>query len=132
MKSTDYQNAASSNTVGVYASTSDPVHVPSDSRSSSAIGAIRRGIGVVGSRRQSSESTSKLSFQQSTSNLNSAVGSLSSKESSRPMDTVSRSDQAHISVAESAVMSSGGSRAGNHFSNRLHQQAAGHQKGMPS
>lgn len=134
MKSTDSQNPISSNTVGVYASTSDPVHVPSpDSRSSSAIGAIRCEVGIVGSPRQSSESTSKLSFQQRTSNLHSAVGSLSGKESSWSMDTVSQIDQVHIAVAESAVMSSTGGRVGNHFSSRLHQQTAGHQKGfLPS
>ncbi|CBI35892.3 unnamed protein product, partial [Vitis vinifera] len=51
--------ASNSSVVGVYSSSSDPVHVPSpDSRSSAIVGAIKREVGVVGVRRQSTENSS--------------------------------------------------------------------------
>ncbi|XP_021716508.1 GBF-interacting protein 1-like [Chenopodium quinoa] len=123
-------STVSSNTVGVYASASDPVHVPSaDSRSSTAIGAIRREVGVVGSRRHSSDNSSKLPSQQSISNTNSVLGSSSTAEPFQPINAVSGHDQTHATAAESAVVSSTGSRSNSHFSNRLHQQSVSHQKG---
>ncbi|KAL2926169.1 GBF-interacting protein 1 [Bienertia sinuspersici] len=119
-----------SNAIGVYASASDPVHVPSpDTRSSAAIGAIRREVGVVGSRRQSSDSSSKQSLQQNNSNINSVLGSSSTAESLRQINGVSRNEQPHGTVSETVVVSSTGSRSSTHFSSRLHQQSVGHQKG---
>ncbi|XP_078444316.1 dentin sialophosphoprotein, putative (DUF1296) isoform X2 [Wolffia australiana] len=48
--------AVTSSSSGVYASSSDPVHVPSpDSRSAGIVGAIRREVGVVGGRRHLSD-----------------------------------------------------------------------------
>ncbi|XP_021865005.1 GBF-interacting protein 1-like isoform X1 [Spinacia oleracea] len=120
----------SSNAVGVYASASDPVHVPSpDSRSSAAIGAIRREVGVVGSRRQSSDSSSKQSSLQSISNNNAGLGSSSAAESFQQINAVSQNDQSHAAVVESVAASSTGSRSSSHVSNRLHQQSVPHQKG---
>ncbi|KAK9734464.1 hypothetical protein RND81_04G141600 [Saponaria officinalis] len=117
-----------SSTVGVYASASDPVHVPSPDSRSPAVGAIRREIGVVGGRRQSSESGPKQSHQQRVSNLNSVLGTSTTTQSSRHIATVSRSDQNHGTAVESVMINSAGSRFGNHFGNRFHQQPAG-QKG---
>lgn len=134
MKPNDLHSPASStvssNVVGVYASASDPVHVPSpDSRSPAAIGAIRREVGVVGSRRQSSDSSSKQSFLPTISNNNSALGSSSTAEPFRQINAASRNDQTHATAGESVVVSSTGSRSGSHFSSRLHQQSVSHQKG---
>ncbi|XP_010685332.1 GBF-interacting protein 1-like isoform X2 [Beta vulgaris subsp. vulgaris] len=120
----------SSSAVGVYASASDPVHVPSpDSRSSTAIGAIRREVGVVGSRRQSLDNSSKQSLQQSNSNTNSVLGNSSAAEPFRQINVVSRNDQTHATAVEPVVVSSTGSRSSSHFNGRLHQQSVGHQKG---
>ncbi|KAI4386938.1 hypothetical protein MLD38_004811 [Melastoma candidum] len=46
--------------VGLYSSSTDPVHVPSpDSRSSSVVGTIKCDVGAVGGRRQTSEDSTK-------------------------------------------------------------------------
>lgn len=124
---------ASSSGVGVYAFASDPVHVPSpDSRSSAAIGAIRRDVGVVGGRQHPSESTSKQSFKQNISNLKSVLGSSSNTESFRPINSASGNDQSHSSVMGSVILSSPGTRLVNQFSGRSHQQPVGHHKGVLS
>uniref|UniRef100_A0A5B7APQ9 GBF-interacting protein 1 N-terminal domain-containing protein n=1 Tax=Davidia involucrata TaxID=16924 RepID=A0A5B7APQ9_DAVIN len=58
--------ASNNSVVGVYSSSSDPVHVPSlDSRSAATVGAIKREVGVVGVRRQSSENSVQPSSAQS-------------------------------------------------------------------
>lgn len=119
---------ASSSGVGVYAFASDPVHVPSpDSRSSAAIGAIRRD---VGGRQHPSESTSKQSFKQNISNLKSVLGSSSKTESFRPINSASGNDQNRSSVMGSVIVSSPGTRLVNQFSGRSHQQPVGHHKGV--
>ncbi|MQM13737.1 hypothetical protein Taro_046665 [Colocasia esculenta] len=63
--------SVSTSSSGMYASSSDPVHVPSpDSRSAGTVGAIRREVGVVGGRRQSTERpTSHSSFSNSSFSL---------------------------------------------------------------
>lgn len=68
-------NSSNSSIVGVYSSLLDPVHVPSrHSRPTPNTGAIRRDVGVVGSRRESSENYSKHSSSQSNSILSSQSG----------------------------------------------------------
>ncbi|KAL9235488.1 hypothetical protein vseg_010243 [Gypsophila vaccaria] len=123
---------ASSNAVGVYASASDPVHVPSPDSRSPAVGAIRREVGVVGGRRQSSEVGPKQSHQQRVPNINTVSGSSTATQLSRNINTVSRSDQNHGTAVESVMMNSAGSRFSNHFGNRFHQQPVGQKGALPS
>ncbi|KAG8380134.1 hypothetical protein BUALT_Bualt07G0162000 [Buddleja alternifolia] len=160
-------NTSSSSVVGVYSSSSDPIHVPSlHSRPAANVGAIRREVGVVGPRRQSSQSTSltkpsssqstsfpKPSSSQSTSlpkpsssqstSLPKPSSSQSSslpntqsvrdghsRESSRPFNGISKSDQSSRNMApESAIHSLPPSRsfASNQHGSR-HHQVMGHQK----
>ncbi|KAK4269095.1 hypothetical protein QN277_022298 [Acacia crassicarpa] len=92
--------ASASSAVGVYSSSTDPVHVPSpDSRSSGAVGAIGREVGVVGVRRHSSDNSLKQSSVPSSSYANSIVG----KDVSR-------------------------SFLNSQYNNRQHQQSVGHQR----
>ncbi|XP_028752176.1 uncharacterized protein LOC114711913 isoform X2 [Neltuma alba] len=92
--------ASASSAVGVYSSSTDPVHVPSpDSRASGAVGAIGREVGVVGVRRHSSDNSLKQSSVPSSSFANSLVG----KDVSR-------------------------SFLNNQYNNRQHQQSVGHQR----
>lgn len=120
--------ASSSPAVGVYSSSTDPVHVPSpDSRSS---GAIKREVGVVGVRRQSSDSFK--SSAPGSSFANSHVRGESSTESLRSFTNVSKSNE-HNQNSESVVPNMSVSRSllgGGHYNNRQpHQQTVGHQKG---
>ncbi|XP_015865871.3 GBF-interacting protein 1-like isoform X2 [Ziziphus jujuba] len=119
--------ASSSSTIGVYSSSTDPVHVPSpDSRSSAAIGAIKREVGVVGVRRQSSDSKSSIP---SGSLSNSLLGGDGSTESFRSFNTVSKNDQ--LSQASESVMPGtpvSRSFLGSQYNSRQHQQPVGHQK----
>jgi len=122
---------ASSSAVSIYASSSDPVHVPSpDSRSSVAIGAVRRDVGVVGGRQHSSDSTSKQLFKQNISNSKSVSGSSSNTESFQAINTGSANDKSHSTVMGSVMISSAGTRLVNQFSGRSHQQPVGHHRGM--
>ncbi|KAH9607416.1 hypothetical protein KSS87_007506 [Heliosperma pusillum] len=123
-------SSASSNVVGVYASASDPVHVPSPDSRSPAVGAIRREIGVVGGRRHSSDSGPKQSHQQRVSNINSDLGASSATQSSKHINTVPRNDQSHGAAVEPVVVNSG-SRFSNHF-NKFHQQPAVQKGAVPS
>ncbi|XVE51887.1 hypothetical protein DITRI_Ditri02bG0077000 [Diplodiscus trichospermus] len=124
--------SASSLVVGVYSSSTDPVHVPSpDSRSSGAVGAIRREVGVVGVRRQPSENAVKDSWGTSGSLSNSLVGRDTSSEAFRTFSAVSKADQlSHTSATESVMPGISGSRSSvsNHYGTRQHQQVSGHQK----
>lgn len=124
--------ASSNSVVGVYSSSTDPVHVPSpESRSSAGVGAIKREVGVVGGRRQSSENAVKNSSASSSSFSNSVLrrdGSLS--ESFRPFPGISKTDQVSQTVATEPVMPSisvSRSFLSNQYS-RPHQAAVGHQK----
>ncbi|KAL0441367.1 UNVERIFIED_CONTAM: hypothetical protein Sradi_0075600 [Sesamum radiatum] len=99
-------NSSTSSVLGVYSSSSDPVHVPSPhSRPAANVGAIRREVGVVGPRRQSSENSAKPSASQSTSLPNTQSGRDShSRESTRPFNAIPKSDQSNQNMApESAV-----------------------------
>ncbi|XP_022715231.1 uncharacterized protein LOC111274677 isoform X3 [Durio zibethinus] len=124
--------SSSSSVVGVYSSSTDPVHVPSpDSRSSGVVGAIKREVGVVGVRRQLSENTIKDSHGTTGSLSNTHVGRDTSSEAFRPFPGISRADQlSHISAAESVVPEISGSRSfvSNQYGSRQYQQVLGHQK----
>ncbi|GAB4842608.1 hypothetical protein Ancab_012583 [Ancistrocladus abbreviatus] len=141
IKPTDSQSSAAdvgtnNSIVGVYASASDPVHVPSlDSRSPAAIGAIKRDVGVVGVRRQSLENTFKQSSRPSSSNSNAVLGSSSGMEGFRPIASASKNDQlGHVTVSDSLILgSSSRTFLSNHHGGKPHQQPIGHQKGtLPS
>ncbi|MED6210764.1 hypothetical protein PIB30_067183 [Stylosanthes scabra] len=102
-KPNNHQNSATvastSPAIGVYSSSTDPVHVPSpDSRSSGVVGAIRREVGVVGGRRQASDNSVKQS-----SAPNSLANTLTGKDVSRPSMS-------------------------NQYNGRPHQQLVGHQR----
>ncbi|XP_030969136.1 GBF-interacting protein 1-like isoform X2 [Quercus lobata] len=124
--------ASSSSAVGVYSSSTDPVHVPSpDSRSSGPVGAIKREVGVVGVRRQSSENSVKQSSVPSSSFSNSILGKDgSSAESFRPLNAISRTDQLSQATTTDSVMPSmpvNRPLLNNQYSSRPHQ-LVGHQK----
>ncbi|KAK6914712.1 GBF-interacting protein 1, N-terminal [Dillenia turbinata] len=122
--------------IGVYASSSDPVHVPSpDSRPPAAVGAIKREVGVVGVRRQSSDNSVKNSSMPSTSFSNSLLGrdNPPTTESFRPFATISKSE--HVGQTSAAVSASnasiGRSLINNQYGNgRIQQQLMGHQKAV--
>ncbi|KAK9281644.1 hypothetical protein L1049_004547 [Liquidambar formosana] len=125
--------ASNNYVVGVYSSSSDPVHVPSlDSRSYAAVGAIRREVGVVGVRRQSSENSVKHSSVPGSSFSNSLLGRDNpSTESFRHFTAISKSDQlSQTTVPESVMPNMSVSRPflGNQYGGRPHQQPVGHQK----
>ncbi|XP_050232433.1 uncharacterized protein LOC126681097 isoform X2 [Mercurialis annua] len=123
--------ASNNSVVGLYSSSTDPVHVPSpESRSSAAVGAIKREVGVVGGRRQSSENSVKNSSasSNSVSNVMRKDGSL--PESFRPFLTISKTDQVNQPApTESAIHNISSARPflGNQYG-RPHQNTAGHQK----
>ncbi|CAA0821163.1 Kinase-related protein of unknown function (DUF1296 [Striga hermonthica] len=123
--------SSSSSVVGVYSSNSDPVHVPSvHSRPAANIGAIRREVGVVGPRRQSSENSAKSSASQSTRLPNKQSGRDGQpRESTRSFNAISKSEQANQNMAPESAVPVNKSFASNHQygSSRPHQPM-GHQK----
>ncbi|GLT49706.1 hypothetical protein SLA2020_232450 [Shorea laevis] len=126
--------SSSSSVVGVYSSSTDPVHVPSpESRSSGAVGAIKREVGVVGVRRQPFQNAVKDSSVPSSSHSNSHSGRDNSSESFRQFPTISKADQLGHATATGSIMSSiSGSKSvlSNQYGNRPHQQVVGHQKAI--
>ncbi|XP_039033934.1 uncharacterized protein LOC120169937 isoform X2 [Hibiscus syriacus] len=139
VKSNNFQansgtQSSSSSIVGVYSSSTDPVHVPSpDSRSSGAVGAIKREVGVVGVRHPPPEDAGKDSSGRNAL-PNSLVGRDSSSEAFQPFPAISRADRevrdSPRSAAESAISGISGSRSfvSNPFGSRQHQQVLVHQK----
>ncbi|CAI8607934.1 unnamed protein product [Vicia faba] len=125
--------ASSSSVVGVYSSSTDPVHVPSpDSRSS---GAIRREVGVVGVRRQSSDHKGKQLFPPSSSHANNSIvgkdATGTSSDSFQSAGAVQKTE--HISqpaVTEPSFPGMSVSRPSlnNQHNSRPHQQVVGHQR----
>lgn len=127
--------ASTSSEVGVYSSSTDPVHVPSpDSRSSGVVGAIRREVGVVGFRRQSSDNKVKQSFVPNTSHANSLVAKDgTSADSFQSVGAISKAEQfSQTTVAEPSFPGMPVSRPSlnSQFNNRSHQQLVGHQRGI--
>ncbi|KAM3200050.1 putative protein isoform X1 [Capsicum annuum] len=126
--------SSSNSVIGVYSSFSDPVHVPSlDSRPAAKVGAIKREVGVVGARRQSSETSAKSSSQsRSSSNLHMEQARQeggNSKGSVRPLSSNSRSDQSAVSDSPKSSLPVSRSLSGNQHINRSHQPV-GHQKAV--
>ncbi|KAM1011036.1 hypothetical protein ACFX13_047179 [Malus domestica] len=119
---------SSNSVVGVYSSSTDPVHVPSpDSRPAASVGAIKREVGV---RRQASDSSKSFAPSSSvTSVSNSLLGKEDSTESFRPFTGISKTDQVS-QTSESVIPSMSGSRPllSNQHNVRPHQQPVGHQK----
>ncbi|CAI0385053.1 unnamed protein product [Linum tenue] len=112
----------SATVVGVYSSATDPVHVPSpDARPSAAVGAIKREVGVVGGRRQTSGSP-----------ISAVAKDSPLSEPFQPFLAISKNDQvSHQANASEAVVSGvtvSRSFLGGQYSSRPHQQSAGHQK----
>ncbi|CAK9162213.1 unnamed protein product, partial [Ilex paraguariensis] len=125
--------SSNNSVVGVYPSSSDPVHVPSfDSRPAANVGTIKREARVVGVRRQPSENSVKFSSAQTSSLSNSPRGrEATSREPIRYFTSISKGDQpSHTAVSESAVSSMSLTRPflSNQYSSRPHQQPLGHQK----
>ncbi|KAI3934492.1 hypothetical protein MKW98_005437 [Papaver atlanticum] len=110
--------------VGVYSSSSDPVHVPSpDSRFSGAVGAIKREVGVVGVRKQPSANMPKNpTITPSNSSLGKDVtvssGSIETSTALNKTDQVSQPTVSSGTVSSRSFSSSG----------KAHQPVAGHQK----
>ncbi|KAJ8756219.1 hypothetical protein K2173_024766 [Erythroxylum novogranatense] len=124
--------ASSNSVVGVYSSSTDPVHVPSpESRPSAAVGAIKREVGVVGGRRQSFETAIKDISASVSSFSNSVLGRDGSvSESFRPFPAVSKTNQVGQTSATEPVMPSitvSRSFLSNQYNSRPHQ-TVGHQK----
>lgn len=123
-------SASSTSVIGVYSSSTDPVHVPSpDSRPSASVGAIKREVGVVGVRKQSSDLAK--SSVPSSSFSNSLLGKEGSTESYRSFTGISKTDQ--LSQTSESVMPSipvSRSFISNQHNVRPHQQPVGHQKGI--
>ncbi|KAJ7951543.1 GBF-interacting protein 1 [Quillaja saponaria] len=125
--------ASSSSSVGVYSSSTDPVHVPSpDSRSSGVVGAIRREVGV-GVCRQSSDNIVKQSSVPSNSFANTSLAKAgTSADSLLSFNAISKAEQfGPIAVTQSAIpsMTVGRPFYNNQYNSRQHQQIVGHQKG---
>ncbi|XAR67592.1 hypothetical protein NMG60_11002406 [Bertholletia excelsa] len=109
--------AVNQSAIGVYSSSSDPVHVPSPcSKSAATIGAIKRETGAVGVQRQSSEKSVKSSTVQSISNSYLEKDGIASRESLESFVAISNGNH-H------------GSRSflGNYYGRRSNH-ALGHQK----
>lgn len=123
-------NSSNSSIVGVYSSASDPVHVPSHKSGQAAnVGAIRREVGVVGPRRQSSENSAKSSQSIPFSNSQSSR-EINSRESTRQFGA-SKGEQSSQNVTlTSSLPSIPASRSfpSNQYGSRAHQPT-GHQKG---
>ncbi|KAK9131341.1 hypothetical protein Sjap_011828 [Stephania japonica] len=118
--------ASSNSEVGLYSSSSDPVHVPSpDSRASGAVGAIKREVGVVGVRRQLSENSAKHSSFPSSS----LPSSLSFADSNQQAPAAKITQPAQVTLSESALPDVSTSRpfSGNQYTSKVHQ-VSGHQK----
>ncbi|KAL6585186.1 hypothetical protein OROMI_004475 [Orobanche minor] len=124
-----YSTSSSSISVGVYSSNSDPVHVPSlHSRPAANIGAIRREVGVVGPRRQSSEHSAKPSSSQSTPLSNTQSGRDGQpRESARSFSKSDHSSQNTASESGVHGLPASKSFSSNQYGSRPHQPM-GHQK----
>ncbi|XP_019456116.1 PREDICTED: uncharacterized protein LOC109356931 isoform X4 [Lupinus angustifolius] len=118
--------ASTSSAVGVYSSSTDPVHVPSpDSRVSGVVGAIRREVGVVGVRRQSSDNKVKQSSVSSNSYTNSVVGKAgTSANSFQPVAALSKTErlsQTNVNEPSFSGVSVNRPSTKNQYNSRPHQ-----------
>ncbi|KAF5793422.1 putative GBF-interacting protein [Helianthus annuus] len=117
----DSVTSPNSSVIGVYSSSSDPVHIPSlASRPAANVGAIKREIGPVGVRRHAtSENPTKLGSVQATSVSN-------SKDHFRSFPATSKTDQHSQSNVVESVPS--GRSFNNQYGSRPHQQLVTHHK----
>ncbi|XP_072990513.1 uncharacterized protein [Typha latifolia] len=116
---------SSNSMVGLCASSSDPVHVPSPDRSAGTIGAIRREVGVVGVRKQSSDRSSA-----GTSTSNSFSISVIAKENAPSAEHPAPSKNSRYSQS---LPSNNRLYSSSQYNVKLHQQYLGHQKaGQPT
>lgn len=141
-------SASTNSVVGVYSSSSDPVHVPSHvSRSAGTVGAIRREVGVVGVRKQptnhpasnssavnASHSGSLLGKNVSSSSSGSLLGKnvSSSSGSFGQILASSKSSQLNQPAASDHTvpnMPPSRSSSANQYTAKLQQPSIGHQRG---
>ncbi|XP_008797669.2 uncharacterized protein LOC103712805 isoform X1 [Phoenix dactylifera] len=125
--------ASTNSVIGMSFSSSDPVHVPSpDSRSAGTVGAIRREVGVVGVRRQSSDRPAiKSSFSSSSASVALLKDNASSTAISGSSVTTSKSNQFTQSSSLEPIMPSmsiSRSISSGQSIGKLHHLPAGHQK----
>lgn len=121
--------------IGVYRSSSDPIHVPSpDSRSAGAVGAIRREVGAVGVRKQSyNYSTSRSSVSSSSFSVPLLGKDISLPAKSSVQSAAMPKSNQHIQTpSEPGLSSTSFSRSflANQHHSRPYQQPVGHQKAM--
>ncbi|CAN4115592.1 unnamed protein product [Withania somnifera] len=127
--------SSSNSVIGVYSSSSDPVHVPSlDCRPAAKAGAIKREVGVVGSRRQCVGIFAKSSSSQGRSSSNVRMEQArqdggNSKGSLRPLSSNSRSDLSAVSDSPKSSLPVSRPLSANQHINRSHQPV-GHQKAV--
>ncbi|KAE9584722.1 hypothetical protein Lal_00033355 [Lupinus albus] len=120
--------ASTSSAVGVYSSSTDPVHVPSpDSRASGVVGAIRREVGVVGVRRQSSDNKVKQSSVLSNSHIGKAGTLANSFQSVGVLSKTEQISQTNVNEPSFSGISVGRPSVNNQYNNRPHQPV-GHQR----
>ncbi|KAF9615033.1 hypothetical protein IFM89_021604 [Coptis chinensis] len=118
--------ASINSVVGLYSSSSDPVHVPSNSRTSGTVGAI-------GIRRQSSENSTRHPTVPSNSLSAPVSRKDANSETLHPSSAVVKSDQLVQSSVSEPVVSSipvGKSSVSNQYVGKPHQQLMGHQKAL--
>lgn len=127
-------SASTNSVIGVY-STSDPVHVPSPaSRSAITVGAIRREVGAVGVRKQSSDGQLTNS---SVSNNSHPVGlggeiTLASADSPRYGATNIKSSQVNqVPISDTVTPTTTNRRFASVQNNSKHLQSFNHQRAMP-
>ncbi|XP_047155412.1 uncharacterized protein LOC124826598 [Vigna umbellata] len=121
--------SSSSSAVGVYSSSTDPVHVPSpDSRSSGVVGAIRREVGVVGVRRQASDNKVKQSFAPSSSYAGGKDGTSAGSFQSVAVLKTEQFSQTKVTEPSSSGAPVSRPSVNNQYNSRSHQQIVGHQR----
>lgn len=104
-----------------------------DSRSSGAVGAIKREVGVVGIRRQSSKESVAHSSVLKSSSTFLGKGICASTESFGLSPALSKSNQLSQTSLSQPVMSNisvGRSFSGSQYNAKLHQQSLSQQKGI--
>ncbi|PIA43144.1 hypothetical protein AQUCO_02000520v1 [Aquilegia coerulea] len=121
--------ASNSSVVGLYSSSSDPVHVPSNSRIPGTAGAIKREVGVVETRRQSSGNSARHSTAPSSSVSTSFSGKDISpiSETVHPSSAVMKSDQV-VLTSESESVVANKSLSNSQYVGKTNQLATEHQK----
>ena len=128
-------STSTNSVIGVYSSSSDPVHVPSPaSRSAGTVGAIRREVGVVGVRKQPSNHPASNSSVPNSSFSVPLLGkdvSLSSRSFGQTVATSKSSQLNQSAASEPTVPSMAASRSSSasQYNAKTHQQPVGHQKG---